>query len=70
MGQTKSVEIPVTLYGAIEQRIEDGDFRSVSDFVTHAVRKVLSELTEQHEPLSEEEKEGIKERLKALGYIE
>lgn len=69
MEQTKPVEIPLTLYKAIEERIKGRDFLSVSDFVTHAARKVLSELTEHQQPLSEEEKESIKEKLKALGYL-
>ncbi len=67
----KTVEIPATLYRAIEERIKgSGDFLSVSDFVTYAARKVLSEFGDQGEVLSEEEKEKIRERLKALGYIE
>ncbi|MCD6169639.1 MAG: CopG family transcriptional regulator [Candidatus Latescibacteria bacterium] len=69
MKQTKPVEIPQTLYKAIEKRIRDGDFLSVSDFVTYAVRRVLSELSQHQEPPSEKEKEGIKEKLKALGYL-
>ena len=69
MEQTKPVEIPLSLYKAIEERVKGGDFLSVSDFVTYAARKVLSELTEHQEPLSEEEKESIKERLKDLGYL-
>jgi len=69
MEQTKPVEIPQTLYKAIEERIKDADFLSVSDFVTYAARKVLSELAQHQEPLSEEEKEGIKERLRDLGYL-
>jgi len=69
MDRTKPVEIPMTLYKAIEEKIKDGDFPSVSDFVTYAARKVLSELGGHREALSEEEKERIKERLEALGYL-
>ena len=69
MKEAKSVEIPETLYRAVEKRIHDDDFASASDFVSYAVRKVLSELEEHQEPLSEEEREKIEERLKALGYL-
>jgi len=41
MEQTKPVEIPQTLYKAVEERAKDADFLSVSDFVTYAARKVL-----------------------------
>jgi len=69
MEQTRSVDIPETLYEAIEERIQSEDFSTVSDFVIYAVRRVLSELREHQESLSEEEKEKIQERLKALGYL-
>ena len=69
MSETKPVEIPVSLYKTIEKRVKESDFLSVSDFVTQAARKVLSELEEHQELLSEEEKESIKERLKDLGYL-
>ena len=69
MEHTRSVDIPETLYEAIEERIKNEDFSSVSDFVIYAVRRVLADLGEHQESLSEEEKEKIQERLKALGYL-
>lgn len=69
MDRTKEVKIPSSLYRAIEEKIEGSNFPSVSEFVTYAVRKALKELSGYREQLSEEEKEEIKERLRALGYL-
>ena len=69
MEQTRSVDIPKTLYETIEERIKSEDFSTVSDFVIYAIRRVFSELGEHQESLSEEEREKIQERLKALGYL-
>jgi len=69
MEDLTEVKIPLSLYRAIEDKIKDGGFLSVSDFVTYAARKVLSEIEGTRDVIPEEEKEKIKERLKALGYI-
>ncbi|HID10273.1 MAG TPA: CopG family transcriptional regulator [Candidatus Latescibacteria bacterium] len=69
MVRTKSVEVPEALYRAIEGKLQGSSFLSVSEFVTYAARKFLSELNPGGESLSEEEKEDIIQRLKVLGYI-
>jgi hypothetical protein len=38
--------------------------------VTHIIREYLAKLEEEKEVFSEEEEEEIKERLRALGYID
>lgn len=65
----REVKIPLSLYRAIEEKVEEGDFSSVSEFVAYAARKVLAELSGHREHISEEEKEEIRERLRKLGYI-
>lgn len=69
MERTKEVKIPLSLYRAIEEKIEGSNFLSVSEFITYAARKALTELGGHREQLSEEEKEEIRERLRALGYL-
>jgi metal-responsive CopG/Arc/MetJ family transcriptional regulator len=70
MDEAKSVKIPAGLYQAVEDKLKDSGFNSVSDFVIHATRKVLSEFERSYEVVNEEEKEIIRKRLKDLGYIE
>ncbi len=69
MDNYKEIVIPLSLYRSIEEKIKDGDFISVSDFVTYAARKALSDVSEAQDTISDDEKEKIKEKLKSLGYI-
>lgn len=63
------ISIPKTLYEKIKARIEGTDFDSVSEYVTYVVRKVLANLEEDID-LTKEEEDKVKEKLKALGYID
>ncbi|HIE36132.1 MAG TPA: CopG family transcriptional regulator [Candidatus Omnitrophica bacterium] len=67
-----TVTIPEDVYKKIEGRIEGAGFDSVSDYVTYVLREVLASLEEEEEEqvFSEEEEEKVKERLRALGYID
>ena len=67
-----AVTIPEDVYKKIEGRIEGAGFDSVSDYVTYVLREVLASLEEEEEEqvFSEEEEEKVKERLRALGYID
>ena len=67
-----TVSIPVTLYNRIKAMIEGTGFTSVSQFVTYVLREVIADMERQKlesEAITEEEKERIIERLKALGYL-
>ncbi|MEM2085817.1 MAG: CopG family transcriptional regulator [Archaeoglobaceae archaeon] len=65
------ISIPKTLYEEIKARIEGTDFDSVSEYVTYVVREVLANLEEEKDiTLTKEEEDKVKERLKALGYID
>ncbi|MDI9643361.1 MAG: CopG family transcriptional regulator [Archaeoglobales archaeon] len=65
------ISIPKTLYEKIKARIEGTDFDSVSEYVTYVVREVLANLEEEKDiTLTKEEEDKVKERLKALGYID
>jgi len=65
-----SIMIPMTLYKKLEEKVKETEFSSVSSFVTHIIREYLSKMEEEKEVFSEEEEEEIKERLRALGYID
>ncbi|MCD6301226.1 MAG: hypothetical protein J7L82_04065 [Staphylothermus sp.] len=66
-----TVSIPITLYNRIKKMIEGTGFTSVSQFVTYVLREVIiaHEESTYKEPLTEEEKQKIIEKLKKLGYI-
>lgn len=65
-----SISIPTSLYKKIEEKIKGTEFSSVSSYVTKILRENLAKEEENKEVFSAEEEEKIKERLKALGYID
>ena len=64
------VSIPTSLYKKIEEKIKGTEYTSVSSYVTKILRESLTKDEENKEVFSTEEEEKIKERLKALGYID
>jgi Arc/MetJ-type ribon-helix-helix transcriptional regulator len=66
-----TVSIPTPLFQKIEERIKDTGFTSVSSYVTYVLREIIAEESEdEEEPFTEEDEERVKERLRALGYID
>jgi Arc/MetJ-type ribon-helix-helix transcriptional regulator len=65
-----TVSIPTPLFKKVEERIEGTGFTSVSGYVTYVLREVVSEEEEGTEPFTKEDEERVKERLRALGYID
>ncbi|MFC2168527.1 CopG family transcriptional regulator [Acidobacteriota bacterium] len=63
-----TVEIPTDLYKMIEEKIKKTEVSSVADFIIALLKEKLS--IDQSESLSNEDEEKIKERLKALGYMD
>lgn len=72
MSEEVEVKIPRDIYEKIEERIKDTEFKSVSEYVTYVLREVLASLEEEEteEVFSEEEEKKVKERLRALGYLD
>ena len=64
-----TVSIPVPLFKKVEERIKGTGFTSVSSYVTYVLREVVSE-EEEEEPFSKEDEERVKDRLRALGYLD
>lgn len=66
-----TVSIPTPLFKKVEERIKGTGFTSVSSYVTYVLREIVAEEEkENEEPFSKEDEERVKERLRALGYID
>jgi Arc/MetJ-type ribon-helix-helix transcriptional regulator len=65
-----TVSLPTPLFKKVEERIKGTGFTSVSSYVAYVLREIISEEEAEEAPFSEEDKERVKERLRALGYID
>jgi Arc/MetJ-type ribon-helix-helix transcriptional regulator len=65
-----TVSIPASLYKKIEEFIKGTEFRSVSGYAAKVLRESLNKDEPKAEVFSKDEEEKVKERLKALGYID
>ena len=65
-----TVSIPTPLFKKVVERIKGTGFSSVSSYVAYVLREIITEEEEEEQPFSKEDKERVKERLRALGYIE
>jgi len=71
-GNFNLVSIPSPLFEKAKKRIEGTGFTSVSDYLTFMLREVVA--SHEHEgegpDFSKEDEEKVKERLRALGYLD
>jgi len=67
--ETVDVEIPKSIAGKIEERMKGTEFKSLSDYVTYVLKEVVSDGGEE-KASSDEDEEKVRERLKALGYLD
>jgi metal-responsive CopG/Arc/MetJ family transcriptional regulator len=65
-----AVSIPTSLYKKIEEAIQGTEVTSVSSYVAKVLRESLSKESPEAQVFSKEEEDKVKERLKALGYID
>lgn len=68
-----TVSIPTPLANKIKKRMEGTGFTSVSSYVTYVLRQVISSIEEEEKKkvvFSEEDEKRIKDRLRALGYLD
>lgn len=65
-----NVSIPTSLYKRIEEKIKNTEIKSVSAYITKVIRESLSKEQGSEQAFSKEDEEKVKERLKALGYID
>jgi len=64
------VEIPTDLYEKIEEKIKHTEVSSVANFITTLLKEKLAKDQAETDSLSSEDEEKVKERLKALGYMD
>jgi len=69
-GEFTNISIPTALYKQIEEKIKGTEVTSVASYVTKVLKKSLAQEEETKEAFSKEDEEKVKERLKALGYID
>jgi len=67
-----TIKIPKELLGKIEERIQGTEFKSVDEYTTFVLEEVVKEDGEEEieEVFSEEDEKKVKERLRALGYLD
>jgi Arc/MetJ-type ribon-helix-helix transcriptional regulator len=66
-----TISIPTPLAEKIKNRIEGTGFTSLSSYVTYVLREVISGIDEeQEEAFTKEDEEKVKDRLRALGYLD
>jgi len=67
-----TLSIPTPLAEKIKKRIKGTGFNSLSSYVTYVLREVISgmEEEEEEEVFSKEDEKRVKDRLRALGYID
>jgi Arc/MetJ-type ribon-helix-helix transcriptional regulator len=65
-----NVSIPTSLFKKIEERIKGTEYGSVASYAAKVLRESLTEKRPEAEVFSKDEEEKVKDRLKALGYID
>ena len=66
-----TISIPTPLAEKIKKRIEGTGFNSLSSYVTYVLREVISGMEEDaDEGFNKEDEERVKDRLRALGYLD
>ena len=66
-----TISIPTPLAEKIKKRIKGTGFNSLSSYVTYVLREVISGIEEEtEEAFSKEDEEKVKDRLRALGYLD
>ena len=66
-----TISIPTPLAEKIKKRIKGTGFTSLSSYVTYVLREVISGMEEEDEEVfSKEDEKRVKDRLRALGFID
>lgn len=70
MDEFTEVPIPAALYKEIEAKIKEMDIATVQEYVIKVLKDSLPKEEKEGEGLSKDEEDKVKERLKALGYMD
>ena len=64
-----TVKIPRPLYRRVQQVVEGSGFNSPTDFIVYVLRDLMGEAEEHPREFTQDELEGVKRKLKNLGYL-
>ncbi len=66
------MEYQRTCIKKIKNRVKKTDFKSTQEYITYILEEVIKQVEEEEEvsTYSKEDQEKVKERLKALGYLD
>lgn len=70
--ECEEIKVPKEIIRKIEERIKGTEFRTVDEYINFVLEEVVKE-TDEEEPeevFSEEDEQKVKERLRALGYLD
>lgn len=73
LNEFTTVSIPTPVCEKIQKRLAGTGLASVSDYITFVVNEIVSETDEAADtavPFTKEDEDNVKERLRALGYID
>jgi hypothetical protein len=70
MGKAIKVLLDLELAQRIEKRLPKTDLGSVDEYVNYVVKEVLDQLETEGPAYSKEDEKKVKDRLRALGYMD
>jgi Arc/MetJ-type ribon-helix-helix transcriptional regulator len=64
------VELPKSIIEKIKKRINGTGFESVSSYIAYVLDEILNETDDDSDDFTDEDEKKVKERLRALGYLD
>ena len=64
------IKVSKEILKKIEASIKNTEFKTVDEYVTFVLEEVMKDEEEPEEVFSEEDETKVKERLRALGYLD
>lgn len=71
------IEIPKKIADRIQKRVDESEeFKDISEYISYVLEQVVERLdsesgeSKEEQVYSEEDEEKVKDRLRALGYLE
>lgn len=64
-----TVKIPRPLYRRVQQVVDGSGFNSPTDFIVYVLRDLMGEAEDHPREFTQDELDGIKRKLKNLGYL-
>ncbi len=72
MGKYGTVSLPMPLIDKVKKMIKGTGFTSVSSYVEYVIRTIVEEKAreQKQKAFTKKEEKEVKDRLKALGYLD